>query len=43
MKKRQPVKSLYHKTWVSAGIFLTTVVVGGLTIFATTDLDALKS
>ncbi|MDR2190992.1 MAG: hypothetical protein LBP53_07700 [Candidatus Peribacteria bacterium] len=43
MKTTGVQKSGYHKAWVSAGIFLTTVIVGGLAIFAATNLDDLKA
>ncbi|MDR0651586.1 MAG: hypothetical protein LBG59_09690 [Candidatus Peribacteria bacterium] len=35
--------SLYTKVWVSALIFLSIVMVGGLTILAATNLDELKA
>ncbi|MDR2190392.1 MAG: hypothetical protein LBP53_04300 [Candidatus Peribacteria bacterium] len=43
MKTTGVQKSGYHKAWMSAGIFLTTVIVGGLAIFAATNLDDLKA
>ncbi|MDR0606823.1 MAG: hypothetical protein LBG52_00330 [Candidatus Peribacteria bacterium] len=33
----------YRKARMSAGIFLMTVIIGGLTIFAATNLDNLKA
>ncbi|MDR2190422.1 MAG: hypothetical protein LBP53_04465 [Candidatus Peribacteria bacterium] len=43
MKTTGVQKSGYHKVRISAGIFLTTVIVGGLAIFAATNLDDLKA
>ncbi|MDR2415815.1 MAG: hypothetical protein LBD75_04330, partial [Candidatus Peribacteria bacterium] len=36
-------KPSYRKAWMSAGIFLTILVVGGLAIFAASNLDDLKA
>ncbi|MDR0650987.1 MAG: hypothetical protein LBG59_06410 [Candidatus Peribacteria bacterium] len=42
-KQTTYVQRPYRKAWMSAGIFLATVVVGGLAIFAATNLDNLKA